>query len=81
MMRDNEYEFYKDNPDDRIWKVSHIGYAGELLFSFNRKKIYYLWTDYPWKFTQEEKRIFYEEKPFWAEFFKDRSESKDESDK
>lgn len=32
-----EYEFYKDNPDSKIWNVRHVGYKGELLFSFDGK--------------------------------------------
>lgn len=79
---DVQYEFYKENKKDKIWRVEEYevdenGVAeptiGLLLFSFDKEKIYNLWEDYPWKFTPEEKEIFDKENPYWAEFFKDRS--------
>lgn len=81
------YEFYKEKLDDKIWKVTHYrlydkekGFidgncdviVGELLFSFDKKKIYNLWTDYPQKFTKKEKEIFDKENPYWKNFFKNR---------
>jgi len=75
IVRDDLYEFYKDedHPDNVVWEVDHIGFIGELLFSFDKKKIYNLWQDYPHNFTPEEKEIFDREYPYWADFFKDRS--------
>lgn len=78
-MQNDIYEFYKDNSADRIWKVTHYrlydkekGFVdgnidvilGEMLFSFDKKKIYNLWTDYPNNLTKEEKEIFDKENPF-----------------
>lgn len=89
-MQNDIYEFYKNNSNDIVWKVTHYriynkekGFIdgnydvilGEILFSFDKKKIYNLWTDYPNKFTKEEKEIFDKENPFWANFFKDRNSS------
>ena len=52
-MQSDIYEFYKENPSDKIWKVTHCRLIdeekgitednveviiGELLFSFDRKK-------------------------------------------
>ncbi len=86
-MKSDEYEFYKRNPRDKIWQVEHFilldkdkGYSpdnidriiGELLISFDRKKIYNLWIDYPHNFTKEEKEIFDKENPYWRDFFKSR---------
>lgn len=45
---------------------------GEILISFDGKKIYNLWSNYPWDFTNEEIAIFKEEDTYWANFFKDR---------
>lgn len=75
-VRDDLYEFYKDedHPDNVVWEVDHIGFIGELLFSFDKKKIYNLWQDYPHNFTPEEKEIFDREYPYWADFFKSRCE-------
>lgn len=63
--------FYKEKPTDKIWWVDD-GSLGNLAVSFDRKKIYYIFEDYPWKFSEEEKRLFDEENPYWADFFKDR---------
>lgn len=64
--------FYKNEPADTIWWVDNIGVVGERLFSFDKKKIYNLFADYPHNLTAEEKEIFDKENPYWKEFFKDR---------
>lgn len=86
-MENDFYEFYKENPKDKIWKVTHyILYdknkevvegnieiiAGEILFSFDKKKIYNAWIDYPHNLTKEEKEVFDKENPYWKDFFKNR---------
>jgi hypothetical protein len=65
-------KFYKDDEKCRIWWVlsDHIG---EWLFSFDKKKIYNMYQDYPDNMTAEEVKIFDEDFPFWAEYFKDRN--------
>ena len=45
---------------------------GEMNFTFDGKKIFNLFRDYPYKLTQEQKALFDKENPFWADFFKDR---------
>ena len=62
-------DFYKQNPKDKIWWTGRIGYRGEILFSFDKKKIYNIFLDYPQNLTPEEKEIFDRENPFWKEFF------------
>ena len=69
----NEENFYKNNPDDKIWWVEDPDQIGVWLFSFDRKKIFNMFEDYPQKLTTEEKRIFDAENPYWADFFKDRN--------
>lgn len=86
-MQSDFYEFYKENPKDKIWKVTHYilhdknkGFVeenidlirGEILFSFDKKKIYNAWKDYPYNLTKEEKELFDKENPYWKEFFKER---------
>lgn len=66
-------EFYKNNPTNRIYWIDNPDVKGEHLFSFDRKRIYNLFADYPHNLTIEQKRIFDAENPFWADFFKDRS--------
>ena len=45
---------------------------GEMNFTFDGKKIFNLFRDYPYKLTQEQKALFDKENPYWAIFFKDR---------
>nr|DAS75253.1 MAG TPA: hypothetical protein [Caudoviricetes sp.] len=65
-------DFYKENKNSKIWWIDHIDYVGEYLFSFDKKNIYNLFSDYPNKLTKEEKEIFDRENPHWKDFFKDR---------
>jgi len=50
----SNFRFYKKKDNDKIWSVEEIGYIGKLLYSFDKKNIYNLWTDYPHNFTKEE---------------------------
>ena len=45
---------------------------GEMNFTFDGKKIFNLFRDYPYKLTQEQKALLDKENPYWANFFKDR---------
>ena len=63
--------FYKNDENDKIWWLESDN-VGEYVFSFDKKKTYNLFQDYPDKLTQEEVEIFDKENPYWAEFFSDR---------
>lgn len=65
-------KFYKDDPTNRIWWVNNPESVGEWLFSFDKKKVFNMFRDYPHELTAEQKAIFDEENPYWADFFKDR---------
>lgn len=65
--------FYRENDSDRVWWTHDPDRIGEFLFSFDKKKIYNLFRDYPTKLNKEEKEIFDSENPEWAEFFSDRN--------
>lgn len=65
-------DFYKNNETDVIYWVDNPETKGEFLFSFDKKQVFNLFEDYPWKLTKEQKRIFDKENPYWADFFKDR---------
>ena len=67
---DREYWEHRED-GDTIWWLDD-GSIGTIVFSFDRKERFYLFRDYPWKLTKEQKEIFDRENPFWAEFFKDR---------
>ena len=64
-------EFYKNNESDKIWWVDYIGRRGFQAVSFDKKKILFLFGDYPQNFTKEEKALFDKENPYWANFFSD----------
>lgn len=64
--------FYKNKPSDKIWWVDNPEKIGEWLFSFDKRKIFNMFSDYPHKLTPEQKQIFDKENPYWKEFFKDR---------
>ena len=65
-------DFYKDSEESKVWWIDKIGVIGEFLFSFDKKKIYNLFLDYPHNMTEEEVRIFDRENPYWRDFFSDR---------
>lgn len=46
---------------------------GDMEFSFDRKKVYNLFQDYPQALSPEEKRVFDQENEYWVDFFKDHS--------
>lgn len=64
--------FYKENQTDQIWWIDTFDRVGEFLFSFDKKKVFNLFADYPHNLTPEQKAIFDKENPYWKDFFKDR---------
>ncbi len=65
-------KFYRKDKESKVYWVVHTNTKGIHEFSFDKKKDYNLFRDYPYELTEEEKRIFDECEPFWAEFFKNR---------
>nr|DAL46669.1 MAG TPA_asm: hypothetical protein [Caudoviricetes sp.] len=65
-------DFYKTDPEDKIWWLDTLDVDGEFLFSFDQKKVYNLFHDYPWALTPEQKAVFDQDQPYWANFFKER---------
>lgn len=45
---------------------------GEFLFTFDGKRVFNLFRDYPHALTEEQRRVFDSENPYWVEFFRDR---------
>lgn len=66
-------KFVKHNENDKIWWLKGGDREGERIFSFDKNETFNMFRDYPWKLTPEQKKIFDEENPFWADFFKDRN--------
>ena len=65
-------KLFKNEPSDVIWWVDTSEKDGEFVFTFDKKTYFNMFADYPHKLTAEQKKIFDEENPFWADFFSDR---------
>lgn len=64
---------YKENDNDKIWWVDTSWYAkGLMLITFDKKKFYNLFEDYPQNMSSEEIAIFDKENSFWEDYFSDR---------
>lgn len=61
-----------NNNDLHFKWISDKNNKGEHLFTFDGKKVYNLFRDYPYNLSKEEKELFDAENPYWVEFFKDR---------
>ena len=72
-MAETSNRFYKRYKTDVIW-WHDVDAPGIWEFTFDKKHIYNMFSDYPWKLTPEQKEIFDRENPQWAMFFADRSE-------
>lgn len=64
--------WYKNNPNDKIWWLFNPEAVGEWIFSFDKEKQFNMFEDYPHNLSKEEKEIFDKENPYWKDFFKDR---------
>ena len=65
-------KWVKNNEDDSIYWLNNPEKVGEWIFSFDQKETFNMFSDYPDKLTPEQKKIFDEENPEWADFFRDR---------
>jgi len=63
----------KSNKKQEFKWVRNPNQKGEFSFTFDGEHIFSLFRDYPHELTKEQKEIFDEQNPFWAEFFKDRN--------
>lgn len=59
--------FYKDDENDKIWRVDTLDSKGEFLFSFDKKTVFNFFSDYPAKLTKEQIEIFKKEQPLLAQ--------------
>lgn len=65
-------KWVKNNEDDSIYWLNNPEKVGEWIFSFDQKETFNMFSDYPDKLTPKQKKIFDEENPEWADFFRDR---------
>lgn len=66
--------FDENETGRRVKWIDNPEKFGESLFTFDGKQVYNLFRDYPYALTREQKAIFDEEEPYWAKFFKYRSD-------
>ena len=66
--------YYKEHEGDQVWWLDFPGDIGTLVFSFDKKKKYYLFRDYPGKLTVEQWMVFNAENEYWVKFFEGRNE-------
>lgn len=71
---DQKPRFFKNKRTDKIWWLDSSDKVGEWVFTFDKKTLFNMFADYPYKLTPEEKAIFDKENPYWAEFFADRQQ-------
>lgn len=50
--------WFKNEEADAVWWKSDTEAVGEIIFSFDKKKEFNFWQDYPNKLTKEQKAIF-----------------------
>lgn len=77
-MSNKPYEWIKRNDSDKIWWRCTPGVIGELVFSFDQIKQFYLFRDYPCNLTREQKEIFDKENPFWADYLRPKDDKERE---
>lgn len=64
----SNYTFYKMEDGFQIWWVdTPCETDGEMLFTFDKKRIYNFFRDYPHELTPEQIEIFKRENPILAE--------------
>lgn len=64
-----EVILHKERPTDRTTWVTIVGRETAIAFTFDKKKLYFLYRDYH-LLSPEEKEIFDKENPYWANYFK-----------
>jgi hypothetical protein len=67
-----DYHFIKNKESDSIFWVDQTEMKGEFMFTFDKKKIFNLFADYPHNLSPNQKKTFDEENPYWVKFFADR---------
>ncbi len=72
VISDGESCYWHKEKSDKVWFLENG--TDNIVFSFDRIHKFYLYRDYPYKLTREQKEIFDKENPFWADFFKCRTE-------
>lgn len=71
---EGKFSFVKNKDSDLIYWVDNAKEkVGEWLFTFDKRRIFNMFADYPKALTAEQKAVFDSENPYWAKFFADRT--------
>ena len=70
----NKEKWYHENDGDRIWWLDNYPVIGEFIFSFDKRKQYNLYEDYPDRLSVKEWLVFNAENDYWYKYFKDRND-------
>ena len=66
-------KWMKNNTEDIIWWLGNgADTKGEWVFSFDKKRRFNMFADYPWKLTSEQKEVLGRENPYRRDFFSSR---------
>lgn len=58
-------KWMKNNTEDIIWWLDNgADTKGEWVFSFDKKRRFNMFADYPWKLTSEQKEVLDRENPY-----------------
>ena len=63
----------KSEINNQVQWIRNPKQKGAFLFTFDGERIFNLFRDYPDELTDEQKKIFDAENPYWVEYFKDRT--------
>ncbi len=74
MLSEAKGKWVKNEESSQIWWLDNPDVIGEWVFSFDKVHEFNMFEDYPYKLTKEQKAIFDKENPYWADFFKDRTD-------
>lgn len=62
-------KWMKNNTEDIIWWLDNgADTKGEWVFSFDKKRRFNMFADYPWKLTSDQKEVLDRENPYRRDF-------------
>jgi hypothetical protein len=65
----------KNEINKQVQWIRNPNQKGVFLFTFDGERIFNLFRDYPHELTSAQKEIFDAENPYWAEYFKERTQN------
>jgi len=69
----SDWRVYKEKPGDKVWWVDNGENTGDFLFTFDKRKVFNLFRDYPHELSPQEWVDFNAENEYWADYFSERN--------